>query len=168
MLSRSGDVNRRIEGQSDDEDFPAADRGPCTGCALALAACTATYRNHGYIPEEDLAQIVVGKTTQGELEGLIGKPSAQGLLAGSGWYYVGSRWKFMGLANRARSSARWSPSASTRPAPSPMSSGSGLIAADRGAVAPCHLIPAVSSLGLIRQLMGSVGRVNAGDLLTDS
>lgn len=64
---------------------------------LVIAGCVPIYRHHGYIPPpEDLAQVVVGQTTQGELDTLIGRPSSQGLLAGSGWYYVGSRWRYYG------------------------------------------------------------------------
>ena len=64
---------------------------------LMMAACVPTFRNHGYIPpEEDLALVVVGQTTVDELPTLIGRPSAQGLLTGSGWYYVGSRWRYYG------------------------------------------------------------------------
>ena len=136
---------------------------------LALSACTATYRNHGYIPpEEDLAQIVVGKTTQGELEGLIGKPSAQGLLAGSGWYYVGSRWQFYG-PREPREIQRQVVAVSFNEAGTVTNvERFGL---DRGKIVVLSrrvTDTGVSSLGLIRQLMGSVGRVNAGDLLTDS
>ena len=65
---------------------------------LGLAACAPVYRNHGFIPApEDLSQVVVGQTTVDELQGLIGRPSAQGLLTGSGWYYVGSRWEHYGM-----------------------------------------------------------------------
>lgn len=64
-----------------------------------LAACTPIYRNHGYVPTEmDLSQVVIGQTSIDELQGLIGQPSAQGLLTGSGWYYVGSRWRHYGAA----------------------------------------------------------------------
>jgi len=70
---------------------------------LALAAlavpsgCAATYRNHGYVPtDEDLAKVVVGKTTREQAAQAVGRPSAEGLLDGSAWYYVGSRWKFLG------------------------------------------------------------------------
>ncbi|PZO66551.1 MAG: outer membrane protein assembly factor BamE [Paracoccus denitrificans] len=62
-----------------------------------LGACTRRYVNHGYVPPEgDLAQIVVGQTNQADLAGLIGQPGAQGLLTGSAWYYVGSRWELYG------------------------------------------------------------------------
>jgi outer membrane protein assembly factor BamE (lipoprotein component of BamABCDE complex) len=70
---------------------------------LALAAltfsagCSAIYRNHGYVPtDEELAQVVVGKSTRQQVGETIGRPSAEGLLEGSGWYYVGSRWKHFG------------------------------------------------------------------------
>ena len=66
--------------------------------AAATAGCTRMYRNHGYVPTDDeLAMVVVGQTSQAELEGLIGRPGAQGLLTGSDWYYVGSRWERYGL-----------------------------------------------------------------------
>lgn len=64
---------------------------------LTVAACAPVYRNHGYVPpEQDLAMVVVGETTMDALPTLIGRPSAQGLLTGSSWYYVGSRWKHYG------------------------------------------------------------------------
>ncbi|MCB6177035.1 outer membrane protein assembly factor BamE [Rhodobacter sp. Har01] len=69
--------------------------------ALALvvfaAACSAVYRNHGYVPvEEDLAQIEVGVDTRETVAEKIGRPSAQGLLNDVGWFYVQSRFKHYG------------------------------------------------------------------------
>lgn len=65
--------------------------------SAALAGCTPLYRNHGYVPPDDeLALVTIGSTTQGELEGLVGRPSSQGLLTGAAWYYVGSRWRTYG------------------------------------------------------------------------
>ena len=133
---------------------------------LALSACTATYRNHGYIPpEEDLAQIVVGKTTQGELEGLIGKPSAQGLLAGSGWYYVGSRWQFYG-PREPREIQRQVVAVSFNEAGTVTNVER--FGQERGRVVVLSqrvTDSGVTSLGLVRQLLGNVGRVSAGQLL---
>lgn len=64
---------------------------------MGLAGCSPVYRNHGFVPpEEDLSQVVVGETNMADLQGLVGRPSAQGLLTGSGWYYVGSRWRHYG------------------------------------------------------------------------
>lgn len=65
--------------------------------AMALAGCTHRYLNHGYVPtDEELAQIVVGKTSREEVESILGRPGAQGMLTGTGWYYVGSRWEYYG------------------------------------------------------------------------
>ncbi|WP_372840330.1 outer membrane protein assembly factor BamE [Phaeovulum sp.] len=61
------------------------------------AACSPVYRNNGYVPtDEDLAKVVVGKTTREQAAAAVGRPSAEGLLEGSAWYYVGSRWKYLG------------------------------------------------------------------------
>lgn len=65
---------------------------------IAAAGCTRMYRNHGYVPTDDeLSAVVVGQTNQAELEGLIGRPGSQGVLTGSDWYYVGSRWEHYGM-----------------------------------------------------------------------
>lgn len=62
-------------------------------CA-SLTACTATYRNHGYVPpEEDLSQIAVGVDTRDTVAELVGTPSSAGVLNDSGYYYVRSRMK---------------------------------------------------------------------------
>ncbi len=64
---------------------------------FVIAACSPTYRNHGYVPNDDeLAQIEVGKDTRETLAPLIGRPSAAALLNDDGWYYVQSRWKHSG------------------------------------------------------------------------
>lgn len=59
-----------------------------------VAACSATYRNHGYMPlKDDVDLIEVGKDTRESVATSIGKPGTSGLLAGSGYYYVRSRFK---------------------------------------------------------------------------
>lgn len=133
---------------------------------LGLAACSPVYRNHGYVPpDEELAQVVVGQTTRDELDGLIGRPSAQGLLAGTGWYYVGSRWVRNGLRD---------PQEIRRQVVAISFDDAGTVTnverfgIERGSVVVLSrriTDSGVSNLGLIRQLMGNVGRVQAGDLL---
>src|SRR5690606_17097337 len=62
--------------------------------ALTLAGCTALYRDHGWAPSDaDLSQVVVGETTRDQVADIIGAPGTSGVLAGSGWYYVESRWE---------------------------------------------------------------------------
>ncbi|MCI2393340.1 outer membrane protein assembly factor BamE [Aliiroseovarius sediminis] len=59
-----------------------------------VAGCSATYRNHGYMPpKEDVDLVEVGKDTRETVSSSIGKPGTSGLLSGSGYYYVRSRFK---------------------------------------------------------------------------
>ncbi|WP_236016431.1 outer membrane protein assembly factor BamE [Salipiger abyssi] len=58
---------------------------------LALTACTAQYRSHGYAPSEDeLQQIVPGVDTRGTVEDVIGVPTTSGVLNEGGFYYIES------------------------------------------------------------------------------
>lgn len=62
-------------------------------CLAAVAACTATYRNHGYVPRDDvLARIEVGDSRE-EVATIVGRPSATALLQDDGWFYVRSRYR---------------------------------------------------------------------------
>ncbi|MEM8576456.1 MAG: outer membrane protein assembly factor BamE [Pseudomonadota bacterium] len=59
---------------------------------VALSACSATFRNHGYIPpQEDLDQLVVGVDTRASVEDIAGSPGASGAVDGGAYYYVRSR-----------------------------------------------------------------------------
>lgn len=61
-------------------------------CLIAVTACTAQYRNHGYVPPaEDLEKLVVGVDTRATVDDVIGAPSASGLLSDGDYYYVRSR-----------------------------------------------------------------------------
>lgn len=58
-------------------------------CLVGLVACTAQYRNHGYVPpEEDLEKIKVGVDTRDSVAEAVGTPSAAGVLDEGGYYYV--------------------------------------------------------------------------------
>ena len=63
-----------------------------------LSACTATYRNHGYVPTEDeLAEVVVGIDTRVSVAESVGTPSSGGVLNDGGYYYVRSRVRHVGM-----------------------------------------------------------------------
>ena len=65
---------------------------------LSLAACTARFQNHGYIPpQEDLDLLAVGIDTRASVEDSVGSPSSGGVLEGGGYYYVKSRVKTFGF-----------------------------------------------------------------------
>lgn len=60
----------------------------------ALAACSAVYRDHGYVPDDELlAEITVGVDTRESVASAIGQPGVSGLLTGSAWFYVQSRFR---------------------------------------------------------------------------
>ena len=130
---------------------------------LVIAGCVPIYRHHGYIPpEEDLAQVVVGQTTQMELDGLIGRPSSQGLLAGSGWYYVGSRWRHYGPTR---------PQEISREIVAVTFAENGTVAnVERFGLEQGRIVvlsrrvtdSGVTSISAIRQILGNIGNLSAG------
>lgn len=133
---------------------------------LGLAACAPIYRNHGYVPpESDLAQVVVGQTTRDDLPGLIGRPTAQGLLTGSGWYYVGSRWRRVGAA---------APEEIDRQVVAISFADGGIVSnverfgLERGRVVTLSrrvTDGSVTEISLIGQLLGNLGNFQAADLI---
>ncbi|MHA6344829.1 outer membrane protein assembly factor BamE [Roseivivax sp. CAU 1761] len=69
-----------------------AGRVACAAGLLTLAACSAQFRNHGYVPEErELAELVPGIDTRATVESSVGVPGVTGLSDGAGYYYVASR-----------------------------------------------------------------------------
>ena len=54
----------------------------------ALAACSATFTNHGYVPPpEELAQINIGDTRDEVIE-IVGQPGAAGIVREEAWFYT--------------------------------------------------------------------------------
>ncbi|WP_378946465.1 outer membrane protein assembly factor BamE [Paracoccus sp. R86501] len=133
---------------------------------LGLAACAPVYRNHGYVPPElDLAQVVVGQTTMDELPGLIGRPSAQGLLTGSGWYYVGSRWRRYGPAPSQEVERQVVAVSFT---PTGVVSNVERFGQERGRVVTLSrrvTEGSITEVSLIGQLLGNLGNFQAGDFV---
>ena len=133
--------------------------------AAATAGCTRMYRNHGYVPTDDeLAMVVVGQTSQPELEGLIGRPGAQGLLTGSDWYYVGSRWERYGL-NPPREIERHVVAISFDPAGTVTNVQRFGLEQGRIVVLSQRVTDTgVSSASVLRQLFARIGRFNPGQM----
>lgn len=133
---------------------------------LGLAACSPVYRNHGYVPPElDLAQVVVGQTTMDSLPTLIGRPSAEGLLTGAGWYYVGSRWRHYG-ALKPQEVKREVVAVSF--SPNGVVSNVERFGLERGRVVTLSrrvTTTSVTEISVIRQVLGNVGNIQAGDFI---
>lgn len=67
------------------------------GVLVSVAACTAQYRKHGWIPGPELLdEVVVGVDTRDTVTETVGEPSIESLVDESGYYYVTSRMKFFG------------------------------------------------------------------------
>lgn len=65
---------------------------------LAVTACSATYKNHGYVPpEQDLQQLVVGIDTRASVDDVVGPPSLAGMSDEGDYYYVRSRQRTFGM-----------------------------------------------------------------------
>lgn len=136
------------------------------GGGLMAAGCTAIYRDHGYVPlEEDLAQVEVGKTTRDQVAEIVGRPSSAGVLEGSGWYYVGSRWKYLGGRE---------PQEIDRQVVAISFDDKGTVSnVERFGLEQGQVVvlsrrvtdSGIKGITFIRQLMGSLGRVNASQIL---
>lgn len=142
-----------------------------SGLALALAAtvaCSPVYRNHGYVPAEDeLALVEVGTDTKETVGQKIGRPSTSGLLNDDGWYYVQSRYRHFGPRE---------PKEIDRQVLVVTFNEGGVVEnigryglEDGKVVEISRRVTETNIKGitLIQQLLGSFGRVQAGDLLAD-
>ncbi len=63
-----------------------------------FAGCSATYKNHGYVPSDsDLAELVEGVDIKATVDDVIGPPTSAGIMAGGDYYYVRSRVRTFGM-----------------------------------------------------------------------
>lgn len=68
-----------------------------TGALIAVTACTAQYRKHGWVPGPELLdEVVVGVDTRDTVAETVGEPTIDSLVNDSGYYYVSSRMRFFG------------------------------------------------------------------------
>lgn len=136
------------------------------GMLAIIVACSPVYQNHGYVPNEDeLAQVEVGKDTRETLAPLIGRPTAAALLNDTGWYYVQSRWKHSGART---------PKEIDRQVVAITFDDKGVVEnverfglADGKVVALSRRVTDsnIKGVSFIRQLLGNLGNITAGDFL---
>ncbi len=127
---------------------------------LTLGACTASYRNHGYIPPDDeLNQITVGVDTRDSVEETVGPPGISGVVNGGGYYYVRSRIRTFGFK---------APDEVDRQVLAISFDNAGLVSniesfgLENGQVVPLSrrvTDSAVSNKSFLRQLLGNIGRI---------
>lgn len=138
------------------------------GLVAGLAACSATFRNHGYVPDDaDLQRLVVGTSTRETVESAIGRPSTNGVERGDAWYYVQSQ---------VRNYAWRAPQTLERQLVAVSFAENGTVAnverfgLERGRVVPLSRRVTTTSIrefGLIQQIIRNFGRIDIAQGLAD-
>ncbi|MDQ7070130.1 MAG: outer membrane protein assembly factor BamE [Rhodobacterales bacterium] len=133
---------------------------------VGVAGCTATYRDHGYVPTEDeVSEIIVGVDTRASVETAIGIPGITGVLDEGGLYYVQSRVKQF---------AFYKPEVVEREVLAISFNQAQVVSnIERFSLADGQIVPlsrrvtssSVLNNGFLRQLLGNLGRFTAGDFL---
>lgn len=136
--------------------------------AASVAACSPVYRNHGYVPTEDeLALVEVGKDTRETVGQKIGRPSTQGLLNDVGWFYVQSRYKLVGPREPKEIDRQVLAVTFTEAGVVENIARYGLEDGRVVEISRRVTEPNVKGLSFIQQILGSFGRLQAGELLAD-
>lgn len=136
------------------------------GCIVLLSACSAIYRNHGYVPTDvDLNTLQVGVSSRQDVADTIGRPSAAGLLNDQGWYYVQSKFKQLGPIK---------PEEIDRQVVAISFDNRGIVEnIERFGLADGRVVPLsrrvtetnIKGVSFLRQLFSSFGNINAGDFI---
>jgi len=138
------------------------------GALIGATACSPIIRNHGYIPvAEELALIQVGVDTRDSVIAAVGPPTSGGVLDGSGMYYVASKFRHFGAI---------APQEIDREVLAISFDAAGTVTnierfglEDGNVVVLSRRVTdtGVRDSTFVRQLLGSLGRVSAGDFLGD-
>jgi len=133
---------------------------------IILGACAAIYQNHGYVPtESELSEILIGVDTRETVGQSIGRPTSLGVLKGGAWYYAQSRWRHF---------AYKAPQVSDRQIVAISYTDDGVVEnierfglEDGRVIALSRRVTDSNIKGItfLRQLMGNLGNLRAGDLL---
>jgi outer membrane protein assembly factor BamE (lipoprotein component of BamABCDE complex) len=135
--------------------------------ALGVAvACTPITRNHGFTPlPADLAQLTVGVDTRDSVLALVGPATAGGVVGENTLYYVASKFEHFGP---------FEPTEVDRQVVAVSFTGAGILAnierftlQDGRVVALSRRVTddGIADISFITQLLGSFGRVDAGQFL---
>jgi len=137
-------------------------------CLLALAGCSATYRNHGYVPlEEDLQKITVGADTRASVEETVGAPTTSGVLEDGTFYYVQSQMRHFAYQR---------PEVVKREVVAVSFDNAGVVRnIERFTLEDGNVVPisrrvtdsSVVDVNILRQLLSKIGRFSADSMLGD-
>ncbi|WP_386681579.1 outer membrane protein assembly factor BamE [Loktanella sp. R86503] len=139
------------------------------GCGLAFAvACSPIVRNYGYVPtDSELAAVTVGFDTRDTITANFGPATTTGTIGDSAFYYVQSRFETLGPG---------APVEKDRQVVAISFSNAGTVSnierftlQDGNVVTLSRRVTedSVANNTFLRQLLGSVGRFNAEDLISE-
>lgn len=141
-------------------------RAGALALCMAAAGCAATFRNHGYVPEEsDLRALAVGVDTRETVEAAVGRPTTGGVLGDDAWYYVRSR---------VRDFAWRAPETISRELVAVSFSEAGTVAnIERFGLEDGRVVPlsrrvtetSIREFGLVQQLLRNLGRIDVGEAI---
>lgn len=145
-------------------------RKGCLMLALiaTIAACSPVYRNHGYVPTEDeLALVEVGVDTRETVGQKIGRPTTSGLLNDVGWFYVQSRYKHFGPRQPQETDRQVLAITFNEAGTVENIARYGLEDGQVVEISRRVTQPNVKGLSVIQQILGTFGRLDAGNLLAE-
>ena len=143
--------------------------GVVLASAAAITACSPIYRNHGYVPrDEELAEIEVGRSTTEDVAIAIGRPSAIGVLSGSGWYYVGSRFRQVGPRPPVEIERQVVAVTFDEDGVVENVERFGLEKGEVVAISRRVTDSNIKGVSFLRQLLGNIGNISAADVLADN
>lgn len=137
--------------------------------AAALAGCVAQIRNHGYAPTDaELESVIVGADTRATVEDVIGRPSTSGVLTEGAFYYLSSQRRQIGV---------FEPQIVDRQLVAISFDAEGVVSnVERFTLTDGRVVPlsrrvtesSVQNTAFLRQLLGNIGRFDAGALVGGS
>lgn len=138
------------------------------GLLALVTACSATFQNHGYVPTDgELENVLVGVDTRATVAEVIGRPSSTGVLENSGWYYI---------STRIRNFAYRKPEVIDRQLLAITFDQKGVVAnierfgLDHGrAITLSRRVTStgIKGPGILKQILGNFGNLNAGDFIPE-
>lgn len=136
---------------------------------VAVTACTPIIRNHGYVPAADvLALVALGVDTRETVVASVGPPTSGGILQGSAFYYVSSEFRHYGAL---------APQEIDRQVLAISFAEDGTVAnIERFTLEDGRVVvlsrrvtdSGIRDTTFVRQLLGSIGRFDAGQFLGES
>lgn len=143
-------------------------RGAVVLLVALLAACTALYQNHGYVPSDaDLERVVVGESTREDVAKAVGRPSSTGLLTGGAWYYVGSRFRHYGPREPQEVDRQVVAISFDEGGTVENVERFGLEKGQAVVLSRRVTDSNIKGLSFLQQLLGNIGNISAGELLND-